>query len=213
VIDKAKQGNAEAIYNIGCVYASKENKDMAILWLGMSSALGFYESQLKLGDLFQKDSPECALTWYKLAFSNGITSAGTPIGDELLANGKYEEAKEKYIKAAEGSDPYCQNHLGEYYRDGYRVEDPYDRFILHYNTVGLHYGMALKWFQRAADQNYAKAQYNVAELYDNGWGVDKNKYTALHWYEKSRSGGYENADKCIERLNKEGYFYLPQRQY
>jgi TPR repeat protein len=205
VLEKAKQGNAEAICTIGRVYASKENMDMAILWLGTSSALGFYESQLWLGDLFKKDYPARASTWYNFAFSNGVKRAGIPISDKLLKYRRYKDAEEEYIKATENGDPYCQNYLGVFYRDGYYTRRGYNN--------GVDSGEAFKWFQKAADQNYTEAQYNIAQLYENGEGVVENKYTALHWYERSKAGGYENADKCIEKLNKEGYFYFPHGTY
>ena len=33
------------------------------------------------------------------------------------------------------------------------------------------YGEAVKWFQKAADQGYANAQYNLGVIYDQGLGV------------------------------------------
>lgn len=40
---------------------------------------------------------------------------------------------------------------------------------------------ARKWFEKAARQGYAPAQVNLAVLYLNGWGVEKNYGTALYW--------------------------------
>lgn len=137
MIEKAKQGNGEAMYNIGCEYASKENTEMAILWLGTSSALGFYESQIKLGDLFKVDNPVCASKWYRRARSNGIAHAGSRIGDEFFKNKQYRETESEYIEAVKHGDPYSQNRLGMFYRDGY-----YDRNCTH---RGVNISEAFKW--------------------------------------------------------------------
>ena len=37
---------------------------------------------------------------------------------------------------------------------------------------------ALKWFRKAAEQNYAKAQYNLAHCFDTGEGVAKDPVEA-----------------------------------
>ncbi|HTQ97611.1 MAG TPA: tetratricopeptide repeat protein [Candidatus Acidoferrum sp.] len=50
---------------------------------------------------------------------------------------------------------------------------------------------ARKWFEKAARQGYAPAQVNLAVLYLNGWGVEKNYGTALYWL--SAAAKQENA--------------------
>ena len=40
---------------------------------------------------------------------------------------------------------------------------------------------AVKWTRKAAEQGYAKAQYNLALMYDNGRGVPKD-YVMAHMY-------------------------------
>jgi TPR repeat protein len=32
---------------------------------------------------------------------------------------------------------------------------------------------AIKWFQKAADQGFAEAQYNLGFMYDKGQGVER----------------------------------------
>jgi hypothetical protein len=54
--------------------------------------------------------------------------------------------------AAEAGDKVAQNNLGVLYRDGLGVEkNPSD---------------ALSWFQKSAEQGYAKAQLNLGQLYE-----------------------------------------------
>jgi hypothetical protein len=38
------------------------------------------------------------------------------------------------------------------------------------------------WYQKAADQGYAKAQYNLGVMYANDKGVLKDAKQAVYWY-------------------------------
>ncbi len=44
---------------------------------------------------------------------------------------------------------------------------------------------AAKWFRKSAEQNYAKAQYNLGVCYDNGQAVAKDQAEAAKWYRKA----------------------------
>ena len=43
------------------------------------------------------------------------------------------------------------------------------------------YVEAVKWYQLAADQGYAKAQYNLGLMHANGRGVPQDFVPAHHW--------------------------------
>ena len=47
------------------------------------------------------------------------------------------------------------------------------------------YKEALKWFRKAADQDYGKAQYAIGSMYENGEGVGQDYAEALKWYRKA----------------------------
>ena len=55
---------------------------------------------------------------------------------------------------------------------------------------------AVKWFRKAAEQNYAKAQYNLGVCFYAGEGVAKDP-EAVKWYRKA-----------AEQNNAEGQLYL-----
>ena len=44
---------------------------------------------------------------------------------------------------------------------------------------------AVKWYRKAAEQNYAPAQYNLGLCYDHGDGVAENQVEAVKWYRKA----------------------------
>ena len=54
------------------------------------------------------------------------------------------------------------------------------------------YAEAMKWFRKAADQNHAKAQYNIGFMYEHGQGVPQNHHGAMTWYRKAADQG----DRC-----------------
>ena len=44
---------------------------------------------------------------------------------------------------------------------------------------------AVKWYRKAAEQNYAEAQYNLGVCYTNGQGVAKDAVEAVKWFRKA----------------------------
>ena len=46
-------------------------------------------------------------------------------------------------------------------------------------------GEAVKWFRKAADQNFAAAQYALGLCYANGQGVAKDEVQAVKWFRKA----------------------------
>jgi hypothetical protein len=55
------------------------------------------------------------------------------------------------------------------------------------------YTAAAQWYRKAADQGYAKAQYNLGAAYAQGQGVPKNLQEAVKWYRKAADQGYARA--------------------
>ena len=44
---------------------------------------------------------------------------------------------------------------------------------------------AVKWYRKAAEQNYAEAQYNLGVCYAHGEGVAKDEVEAVKWFRKA----------------------------
>ena len=51
----------------------------------------------------------------------------------------------------------------------------------------------MKWYTKAANQGYAKAQYYLGKAYDKGEGVAKNDSEAMKWYQKTVKNNYPQA--------------------
>jgi TPR repeat protein len=59
---------------------------------------------------------------------------------------------------------------------------------------------AVKWFRKAAGQEYAGAQYNLGVCCQLGTGVTKDEQEAVKWYRKAAEQGDAEAKKALERL-------------
>jgi TPR repeat protein len=55
----------------------------------------------------------------------------------------------------------------------------------------------VKWYRKAAEQNYAPAQFNLGYCYANGQGVGKNKVEAVKWYRKAAEQNYTPAQSNL----------------
>ncbi len=84
---------------------------------------------------------------------------------------------EKLRARAEQADVEAQNTLGSAYNDG---------------KAGLKqdYAEALKWFRRAAEKNFAPAQYNLGLAYELGHGVPADDRQAFKYYLAAAEQGF-----------------------
>ncbi len=85
----------------------------------------------------------------------------------LFEQGEYEQAYRHWLPVAEQGDPVAQNYLA----------------IQNYLGLGVprNYKMAKEWFEKAAKNGLADAQYNLGVMYENGDYVDQDYVTAYMW--------------------------------
>ena len=48
---------------------------------------------------------------------------------------------------------------------------------------------AIYWHEKSAEQGQKEAQCNLAHIYENGNGIDKDINKAIYWYQKSAEQG------------------------
>ncbi|WP_271828891.1 tetratricopeptide repeat protein [Commensalibacter communis] len=65
---------------------------------------------------------------------------------------------------------------------------------------------AKDWYEKAANQNGAEAQYKLAEFYHYGISVEKNKQLEEHWLQESAFHGYLEAEKEYASAVRDGDF-------
>jgi tetratricopeptide (TPR) repeat protein len=99
------------------------------------------------------------------------------------------------MQAAESGDVEAQTNVGEIYERGMGVAPDYEA--------------AAKWYQKAADKNYARALFNLGTMYEQGLGVPQDGLKALNLYRQAWGVPEDNiiftsaAQREQEELRKE----------
>jgi len=98
----------------------------------------------------------------------------------------FEDSRTK----AEQGDVVAQSYLGFCYANGHGVaKDAVE---------------AVKWFRKAAAQNYADAQFNLGVIYANGLGVPKDAVEAVGWFRKAADKGNPKAQYNLAHSYADG---------
>lgn len=113
------------------------------------------------------------MTYNNIEFSmgnlqNNSTATLRKEADLLFISGNYKDALNQYMILGENeyNDPAAQWRAGKCYYHGWGI--PLDK-----NT-------AIKWFQKAASQNYCEANYILSTMYLSGINVEKNEQKAFN---------------------------------
>ena len=73
--------------------------------------------------------------------------------------------------------------------------------------VAQDYGQTRTWYEKAAAQGYAQAQYNLGALYGNGQDVPKNNAQARLWWEKAAA---QTDNKEAQQAAQQALQKIPQ---
>lgn len=120
----------------------------------------------------------------------------------------YIKAFQCYINAADdGESAEAQYKVGEYletYADG-------DKIILDIDKEEA-YTKMIKYYEKAANNNFTEAQYKLFHLYLNGKKIEKNIDIAIRWLRKAADGGKKEAQFELAEIyvkdNKDGSYGL-----
>jgi len=63
---------------------------------------------------------------------------------------------------------------------------------------------AVKWFKKAAEQGFAKAQYSLGAMYAKGRGVGQNDNEAVKWLRKAADQGFAEAQYNLGAMYTNG---------
>lgn len=121
---------------------------------------------------------------------------GQPVLADDLARGVAEYRRGNYALAhdilhplAADGNPYAQFSLGAMHDDGRGV--PQD------------YGLALKWYRKAAEQGLADAQYLAGMHYATGRGMKVNIQRAYVWLNLAAAGGHPDGERARDQEESE----------
>jgi TPR repeat protein len=157
----AEQGNAEAQYNLGVLYAYGkgvvQDYKTAVKWFTLAAEQGDAKAQYNLGLIYS----------YGGLTRDIITAVRKYLNDEDVTQ-DYTAAVKWFTLAAEQGNAKAQSELGEMYAYG--------------QGVAQDYKTAVKWYTLAAEQGNASAQYNLGVMYHKGQGVAQDYKTAVKWF-------------------------------
>ncbi len=115
----------------------------------------------------------------------------------LLAAACTAQEEKLDIKALEtkaaGGDAAAQIALGLVYDNGDKVAG-----------IERDRRKAAEWFQKAAAQGAAEAQFNLGTMYEMGAGVKKDEKQALEWFEKAAAQGFADAQFNLANMYATG---------
>ena len=136
----------------------------------------------------------------------------------------YDEAFKWFEKAAQKWNVDAIGKLAECYFCGRGVQQDYSRAyrllriasemdnleaqsdlaicLLEGKGVKEDRNRAIDIIMTLAERGYALAQYYLGDIYEHGEGIQRDVTKAIHWYEKSKEQGNEDAKKALIRLNK-----------
>ncbi len=116
-----------------------------------------------------------------------IATVGQLPGQQIEVDRKlFMEAKAK----AEHGDAEAQCVLGFDYQFG--------------RGVAQDIAEAMKWYRKAADQDYAGAQLNLGVCFFYGVGIEKDEKEAVKWYRKAANQGFVSAQFSIGLCYEQG---------
>lgn len=122
--------------------------------------------------------------------------AAQPVFADDLARGIAEYRRGHYVQAIDilkplalDGNPYAQFSLGAMHDDG--------------RGVAQDYGLALKWYRKAAEHGLADAQYMTGMHYATGRGMKQNVQRAYVWLNLAAAGGYPDAERARDQEESE----------
>ena len=71
------------------------------------------------------------------------------------------------------------------------------------------YAEAVSWTRKAAEQEFAGAEYNLGVMYDNGQGLPQDFAEAMKWYLKAAAQGDSAAQNNLGLMYEEGRGLTP----
>lgn len=99
---------------------------------------------------------------------------------------------------AEWGDRYAQNELGSYYYLGYGIRQDYEQ--------------AVRWFEKAADNELALGQFNLGLCCLKGCGTPRDIEKAVQCFHKAANQGFSKAEFCLGCLFAEGYGVVEDKE-
>lgn len=199
----AAQGDLAAIFNLGCMYKNgdgvEQDLNTALSYFRRAENAGFKAAKEHIDEIEAYMKEQRGATQEVFAMpdqgkNQGFNSSASP--EFLAATSAYEkglvlESLGLCQKAAEKGEAWGQNGFGTMLLLGWGGTRDEKK--------------AIQWFEKAANQNFPEAQYNLALIYRKGvYGVPENVAIAINWLQKAADLGYAKAQYRLGWLLEKG---------
>jgi enhanced entry protein EnhC len=202
IIEAAKQGNADAQYELAKIFINSrhaKDKALGLIWLKKAADQKNADAQYLLGSmLFNGDGVKkdtaAAVELLKKAAADQNKYAGSILGEYYLSlprnHRNFKESLHWYEKSAQAGNAEAQNRLGQLYLTTWEdFSDPQK---------------AVKWLTAAAGQGDKTAQLELAKMYAAGTVVPKNLSKAFEWRLRLAEEGDANAQRQVGMMYFKG---------
>ncbi len=203
LLEKAKQGQAQAQYDLAAYFASGKSGQPstaeAVHWLRQAAGQGHAQAQSDLGRLYHggfgvpKDASQAA-KWLQRAAEQGHAPSQADLGRlYYLGDGVKRDAAraaEWYGKAARQGIATAQFNLAGLHATGDGI--PKDA------------AEAASWYRAAAEQGLAEAQHAFAVALIRGNGIHEDLVAAADWLRKAAGQGLPEAQFLLARQHETG---------
>ena len=206
-----KMGNRGTAYLLGAYYLKGElldqNLQLAEKWLLHSANDGYGSAQVLLGTEYAsgvtlRQDADAALHWLALATTH-LTSTCVKIAEIYLDGKIVEKNFEEAVRWLNGAVD------GEFFRNGAMklvADKCFDgRLSAAQESTAKAWlaQMAAMTLESVADLNKPQVEHkalHLAELYELGLGVEKDREKAIYWYKQSAALGLYGAQKRLKEL-------------
>jgi TPR repeat protein len=190
ILENAEAGDAAAQYRLGVAYNKgkewgeegvPQNDAKAVKWYRKAAEQGHAEAQWKLGDAYGSgkgvpQDEEEAVKWFRLAADQGHAEAQWRLGST------YDSGESVLAQLCGRVKGFI---AGE--RAGFSLPRNHEE--------------AFKWYELAANQGHAKAQYSVGDAYDSGKGVPRDAEEAVKWHRLAADQSAANQGDAKAQFN------------
>lgn len=191
----AAQGEETALNQIGWMYqngcGTDADPEQAFFWYNEAAQKGSDVGMTNLAYCYKEgygveQDAEVAAEWFKKAAEDGYAESMLELG-EYYQSILFDLEKSKYwlLKAVDCGNAEAMNKLGVMCADD--IEPDYEE--------------AIKWYEKAIEQDFPMAYRNLAILYRDGNGVKKDLKRAEELLLKAAELGVEDAESIIEQMN------------
>ncbi len=201
----AEEGNAEAQYRLGDMYALGDGVVLddvrALSWYRKSAEQGNPEAQFRLANMYAdgvgtEEDVVQSLFWCRSAAEQGFAAAQVGLFWKYVSG--HEEVEPQIDlavswlrKAAEQDFAEAQNEMGRWYE---------------YGLLGFPSDIvqAAAWYRKAAERENVEAQSRLGLMYGSGEGVEQNSTQAAEWLQKAAEQGEVEAQSKLGAMYADG---------